>query len=245
MSSLLILSAVVLIELILLYLLSRQIMSLLYLFVYVPTKHTTISRHFISFLFLPGTILHEFSHAVMAKLLGVPIGEIKLYPHKDPLTQEFKAGSIEIAKKDPFRLSLIGIAPTIIGITLITLTVLYLYNFSLPTLSFKGILEPLNNPKTLLIILILFMISSTMFTSKADIREFVIIAPLGILIIGIIYWLGLRISITSNAQSYLQILLYKVTFSLAFTITIDIILFTFIYTPVLLITRLLKLRSNL
>ena len=60
-----------------------------------------------SFLFTPpGVFLHEFSHILMAEMLRVPTGELKLKPEiKDG---HLTLGSAQIAATDPLRLTLIG-----------------------------------------------------------------------------------------------------------------------------------------
>jgi len=255
---LLTLTIAIIIELLLLFLISRAIIKLLYLFIFLPTKHQTTSNHFIALLFLPGTVIHEFSHAAVAKLLRVPVGKITLYPHKDELSGEIKAGSVEIGKKDIFRLALIGIAPLIVGMSLLTLLVYSLYSFSFPPLpldsstaalakvealakwdlSLTALVAPYNNPQTPLIILGLFMLSTTMFTSRKDLREVVIVLPILIALGIILYLIGIRLSISITMHQYLTQLLYPLAFSLGITIFVDLLILVFLYTPLLLILKL-------
>ena len=77
------------------------------------------------FLLLPGIFLHEFSHILMAEVLRVKTGELKLKPeiHDGHLT----LGSAQIALTDPLRLTLIGVAPFIWGTAVLWL----LLNFGL------------------------------------------------------------------------------------------------------------------
>src|SRR3989338_10542220 len=65
------------------------------------------------FLLLPGIFLHELAHILMAEILQVPTGELKLTPEiKDG---HLTLGSAQIALTDPLRLTLIGIAPFLAG----------------------------------------------------------------------------------------------------------------------------------
>lgn len=66
------------------------------------------------FLLLPGVFLHEFSHILMAELLQVKTGELKLWPELK--NGHLTLGSAQIALTDPFRLTLIGIAPFLNGL---------------------------------------------------------------------------------------------------------------------------------
>lgn len=88
-------------------------------------------------LMLPGTIIHEISHWLVAELLQVPTGEITILP--DPIEQdsmERKLGSVMTAKTDPIRGFLIGMAPLIVGTTLLMIiSVLLGDNFSLNNLN--------------------------------------------------------------------------------------------------------------
>jgi hypothetical protein len=65
-------------------------------------------------LLLPGILIHELSHWLTAKLLGVRTGKITLWPSKRQGNQ-MRMGSVSIAHADPLRSSLIGVAPLISG----------------------------------------------------------------------------------------------------------------------------------
>ncbi len=65
-------------------------------------------------LLLPGILIHELSHWLSAKLLGVRTGKISLWPSKGRGNQ-MRMGSVRVARTDPFRSSLIGVAPLISG----------------------------------------------------------------------------------------------------------------------------------
>lgn len=141
-------------------------------------------------LFLPGTIIHEFSHAVMAKLLFVHVGKMELMPE---LTGEsLKLGSVEVGKTDIFRNFFIGIAPFIVGTSIVLSILFYIFSKNLIGL----------NIFTFCSLLITFIISNTMYSSKKDMEgaiEFfaAIVVPLIIL-----YFLGVRIP--GQAIQYFQ-----------------------------------------
>ena len=70
-------------------------------------------------LILPGVVLHELSHALTAWVLGVKVGKLSI-GIKTGRTGKRKRGpvalgSVEIARTDPFRSSLIGLAPLVAG----------------------------------------------------------------------------------------------------------------------------------
>ena len=65
-------------------------------------------------LLLPGILIHELSHWVTAKLLGVRTGKISFGPSRKQ-GHQMRLGSVTVARTDPFRASLIGVAPLISG----------------------------------------------------------------------------------------------------------------------------------
>jgi len=65
-------------------------------------------------LFLPGTLLHEFSHWLVAVLLRVKTSKFSLWP-KVKRGGQLQLGSVQVDVADPFRHSLIGLAPLIFG----------------------------------------------------------------------------------------------------------------------------------
>lgn len=69
-------------------------------------------------IFLPGTILHELSHWLMAELLGVRTGEITILPEfeSNPPADRARLGSVQTAKTGPLRSFLIGSAPFFTGL---------------------------------------------------------------------------------------------------------------------------------
>src|ERR1700681_939898 len=67
----------------------------------------------ISFIFLPGIIIHELSHLLVASILFVKTGEIEFMPQVQD--EGLKLGSVSIAKTDPIRRFIIGVSPIILG----------------------------------------------------------------------------------------------------------------------------------
>lgn len=132
-------------------------------------------------IFFPGTIIHEFSHAVMAKLLFVHVGKMSLMPEISG--ESLKLGSVEVGRTDIVRNLLIGIAPFIVGTGLI-LTVLY-YAISNTLLGFNLI--------TIAVLLFVFMIANTMYSSKKDLEGAVGFVLLIVVPVVVLYFLGVRI----------------------------------------------------
>lgn len=78
------------------------------------TRHKEISLALFSLLFFPGVLLHELSHYVVARLLGVRTGRFSLLPTPMP-DGRLRLGFVETASVDFIRDALIGAAPLISG----------------------------------------------------------------------------------------------------------------------------------
>lgn len=73
-----------------------------------------------SLLLFPGVFLHELSHFLMARLLGVRTGRFSLLP-KVLANGNMRLGYVETAATDPLRDTLIGAAPLISGMVVVSL----------------------------------------------------------------------------------------------------------------------------
>lgn len=146
-----------------------------------------LSINFLSFLFLPGVIIHELSHLLIAAILLVPVGHMEFKPKKSE--GGLKLGSIEIGQTDPVRRSIIGFAPVFGGIMIVVGIV---YFFVSNILFFQD-----KNPYFFLavilaILYLLFAISNTMFSSKKDMEGTVEILLTLLIIASAAYFLGFR-----------------------------------------------------
>ena len=80
----------------------------------ISTRNPGITMGAFSLIFFPGVFLHEASHLVVAKLLGVKTGNFSLIP--EPLPDgRLQLGYVEAAQSDILRDSLVGAAPLIVG----------------------------------------------------------------------------------------------------------------------------------
>ena len=78
------------------------------------THRSDISLAVFSLLFFPGVLLHELSHFLLARLVGVRTGGISLIPR--PLEEgRLQLGYVETAKTDFVRDAMIGVAPLLTG----------------------------------------------------------------------------------------------------------------------------------
>ena len=78
------------------------------------TRRADIAIMLFSILFLPGILLHEGSHYLTARLLGVRTGRFSVLPR--PLGDgRLQLGFVETEKADPIREAIIGVAPLLAG----------------------------------------------------------------------------------------------------------------------------------
>lgn len=143
-------------ELFVLFLLSNSLTRHISSFLFHVTKSKRITIVSMAFLFFPGTLIHELSHYLAAKLLFVPTYTIEFFPKL--YGETLKLGSVSIAKSDFLRQLLIGMAPFFVGTILLLGTLFYAAQQQL----FKNIFF------IILIGYIVFEIGNTMFSSKKD-----------------------------------------------------------------------------
>ena len=70
---------------------------------------------------LPGVVVHELSHWLMAKGLFVRVSRPKLGPVRKERSRRVSLGSVRVGKVDRFRAGLIGVAPLLGGTAVILL----------------------------------------------------------------------------------------------------------------------------
>jgi hypothetical protein len=78
------------------------------------TRRSEIAIFLFSLLFFPGVMLHEGSHYLMARLLGVRTGRFSILP-RDMKDGRLQLGFVETAQTDFLRDALIGAAPLLTG----------------------------------------------------------------------------------------------------------------------------------
>lgn len=160
-------------EILLIFLFSRSLTYSVARLLYKISHNKTFTFNALAVIFLPGTIIHEISHMLVAGVLFVDSGDIQIFPEIDG--NEIRFGSVKIAQTDPVRRFIIGVSPVIFGLTLI-LAVLFL---GLQFLS-------QNTPwwQIALVVLLVFEIANTMFSSKKDMEGAAVFLGVLLIILG-------------------------------------------------------------
>jgi hypothetical protein len=193
-----------------LLILTKNFSRSFFFFWFLLTRSKNWAMRITSITLLPGTVVHELSHWFIAELLRVPTGEIDFMPKFDE-ENGIRMGSVAIAKKDLFRRAVIGIAPLFSG-----LVVIFTAAYFLPT--------PLWNNFSLIqhlpLLVIIFLVSNTMFSSKKDL-EFAFPFFLFLIIAAAAWWyfsLPVPLWLISSLNSFSQ----KLFPALSITIGINI-----------------------
>jgi len=165
----------------LLFLVSRVLTRTISGLILHVTRQEKAAVFALAILFFPGTVIHEVAHYLMAHILFVRAGNMVLFPRLEG--NGVRLGSVSIEKTDPFRRMIIGVAPILIGTSLLFLLLYYatIQNYSLFSLPMIGIGY------------FVFEIGNTMFSSKKDLEGVIELVLALIIIAGILFFLGVRL----------------------------------------------------
>lgn len=179
-------------------------------------------------LLLPGILVHELSHLVMARLLGLKVGKFALGP-KRRKNNSVELGSVTVSSGGAVRDSLVGLAP-FLGGTAVLLAVGYLV-FDVATLGqawtdggWRGVLAAVDGiwrvPDFWVWAYVIFAVSNAMTPSPADRQPWLIAGLYAAFALVIAYLLGglpvLPPSWGIQAANALQLLTLAFLFTLAF-----------------------------
>lgn len=200
--------------LIFLFLLSQKIPTAIYTLFFLLTRNKGLSVGIIAFFLLPGTIIHELSHFLLASVLRVPTGELTIFPtvEKDG---EVKTGKLMLGKTDAFRRTLIGLSPMLIGLVTIYL---------IGKLFFPNVTIILNT----LGLYLLFATSITMFSSSKDLETLWIAGPITFLLVVSLYFVGVRIFLEEALIRKIDLFLTDLNYYLLITAIVNYLFFIFL-----------------
>ena len=139
-------------------------------------RNQAVAMTVFSLFFLPGVLIHEGSHYIMAKILHVPTGKISLIPHQLP-GGKMRLGYVEIRRSDFLREAIIGAAPLLTGGIAVACIGLFGFGLSSATVfvesgDWRAVLTSFETitrqPDFWLFFYLAFVISSMMLPSASD-----------------------------------------------------------------------------
>jgi len=170
--------------------LQRLLHSEIQAFFLILTRRPGMTQVLFALIFFPGVLLHELSHFLSAKLLGVQTGNFSLIPQAQP-DGKLRLGYVETASGGFVRDALIGAAPLVTG----GLFVAYAANHQMHILPLWDLMRSADwgaflvmlgsvpySPDFWLWFYLTFTISSTMMPSQSDRHAWM---PLGFLVLGL------------------------------------------------------------
>lgn len=215
----------------------------------ISTRNPTLTVGLFAMLFFPGVFLHELSHFLMARILGVRTGGFSLIPQ---VTGDGRIilGYVETVSADWVRDSLIGAAPLIAGGFFVAYSSIY-------QLHLLSLWQFIQNGQTELLLMgiqaipsvkdfplwfyLTFVVSSTMLPSAADRHAW---APLSMVAVGtlsLVLFAGAGPWMAENIAPPLNDFLRSVATVFGFSVLIHMVLAL----PTFLIHKLLSRLTHL
>lgn len=178
---------------------------------------------------MPGVLLHEASHVLVAKLLGVGVGRVSVRPRL--ADDRVQLGFVPIEETDPVRASLIGLAPLLTGSAVILL-IGYLF-FGLGGLQralvdsawprlIAHFVQMLRAPDVWIWVYFIFAISNTMLPSQSDREPWTPIVLFLALAMALAWFAGLGPTIIERLGRPVQLATRWLTTMYGFTLAADL-----------------------
>jgi hypothetical protein len=208
--------------------LQREIQGIFLLITHRPD----ISMVLFSLLFLPGVLLHEASHYLMARLLGVRTGKFSLVPKKIK-DGRLQLGYVETQTTDFIRDSLIGAAPLFSGCIFIALVGAYplemnqLWSILSPGIGriinadFKSMVD---QPDFWLWFYLILTVSSTMMPSASDRKAWMPVLLLIVVVAVLFLLFGVGPWLVAHVGSYILRAVNTITIVFGITVFIHVVL---------------------
>jgi hypothetical protein len=198
---------------------------------------------------LPGILLHELSHLLMARLVGLKVGEFSLGPRvRDQYSIEL--GSVTVSRADVFRESLVGLAPFLSGTAVLALVGYRV--FELEVLSqagdASGLLRVLPGiwqvPDSWLWAYVIFVVSNAMMPSAADRQPWLLAGIYLAVALGGVYLLAGLPAMSAAVSAWATGMLQLLTLAFLFTLVLDLAVAAAMWVTEAVILALQRRRSG-
>jgi len=223
---------------------SRQISLNIQLPFYTVTRSQNSATLAIFLLFLPGVFIHESAHWTMAHLLRLKTSKFRVWPRRQG--KYIGLGSVSVESGDPIRDSLVGVAPLLVGIVLVTIIGDIIFQTPLVSTNLAqgdwwgavgAFRQSLNQPSGLVWAYLLFTIANAMMPSASDREPVMPVLFYSILAIVAYIILGLPLQGATSMMHWLAPTLSNLSSALLFVIVLDVIILAVLYLIRLIISR--------
>jgi hypothetical protein len=179
-------------------------------------------------LILPGVVLHELSHALTALILGVRVRRFSIGIRRKGKSQQFALGSVEIASTDPFRASLIGVAPLVTGCaTILWISSSILRLEMLPAFAGPGfwntLLSIYETPDFWIWAYLVLAIGNSMLPSAADRGSWKTTLVFAAFVGTALYFSGLLTKISATLSSWARASAAQLAYAFIVTVIVDLV----------------------
>jgi hypothetical protein len=217
------------------------------------TRRIDLSVTLFSIIFFPGVLLHEGSHYLTARILGVRTGRFSLLP-KPVGNGKVQLGFVETASTDWVRDALIGMAPLIAGGLFVAYAGIVQMEFVTlgqllwtagPQAFSQFLTTIMAQPDFWLWIYLTLVVSSTMLPSESDRRAWL---PLGLILISLIALslaFGAGPWLAENLAEPFNQVLRAISIVFAISVILHFVLLPFVWLIRKLMARLLGLEVML
>ncbi len=236
------------VSLFLLLFFQRQLQREFQIIFYLITRRADLSLALFSILFFPGVLLHEVSHFLAAKILGVRTGHLSLIPRPKP-DGKLQMGYLEVARVDWIRDALIGAAPLLIGglvVAYISISKLFIPDLITELweadtgLSTLTAVKIVSQPDVWLWFYLAFVISSTMIPSSSDRKVWLPLGLFILILVGASLFLGAGSWLVDNLAPAFNRMLNAVVFVIGMSLLLHVLLLPPVWMCRKILGRLMK-----
>lgn len=191
----------------------------LYIFLVKIFRSEKTAKIIFTIIFFPGTVIHEISHFLTAIILFQKIHSFEILPKFEK--NQLILGSVKYYKTDFLRGIIVGISPFFGGV------------FVLFCLNYFNLFPSNSIGINIFFGYLIFVITSTMFSSKQDLVDLGYVIPLIFIIISFFYIFNLRLEINpniiNNILNFTSQFLKPINFQLILSLIINLILILLFY----------------
>lgn len=197
----------------------------------------------------PGVVLHELSHWLSARLLGIRTGSISLMP------RTLKDGSIQLGyveyykgrTLDPIRESVVGGAPLIIGTAVVLLIGLQIFNVEILSAAVqsgevdrltRALAQLFTTPDFFVWLYLIFAISNAMMPSPSDRRAWPAFVVVLVVFAFVLYLFQVQDVVLAELSGAVVTLFGYLGLAFSLAIGVDLLVILVIYTFERLVSRM-------